>query len=206
MSLVTWSPDGAKLFAATPGRTFRVWSCQDWSPERWSVGGAKGRVSAAAWSPSGDHVVFSVTDETVLYAMSFTAGAGDAAIPVVDLSQLAVHDGQEEIIAGGLVQSLAWDATGQRIAVSFSSTPLVALLAARPGTSLSISPVGWVRGGVAEWPACLQFQPSETVGGAVLTVGWSSGRIQHLPLVFIPGSLEAAGGEEQRPHLFSQSP
>merc|ERR1719509_402125 len=97
VSLVKWSPDGSKLFAATPGRTFRVWSCQDWSPERWTVGGAKGRVSAAAWSPRGDHVVFATTDESVLYAMSFSAGAGDAAIPVMDLASVTSFDGQQEM-------------------------------------------------------------------------------------------------------------
>jgi len=205
VSLVKWSPDGSKLFQATPGRTFRVWSCQDWSPERWTVGGARGRVCSAAWSPRGDHVVFATTDESVLYAMCFSAGAGDAAIPVMDLASITTYDEQQEITAGGLVQDLAWDPSGERLAISFRSTPLVALLAARPATSLSLSPVGWVRGEEGERPSCLAFQPSEAVGGALLTVGWSSGRVQHIPMVFIPGVINTARGEDTNTNLFSQS-
>ncbi len=41
VSLLRWSADGGKLFAATPGRTFRVWDTKSWLPERWSVPGAK---------------------------------------------------------------------------------------------------------------------------------------------------------------------
>ena len=41
ISLLRWSADGGKLFAATPGRTFRVWDTKSWLPERWSVPGAK---------------------------------------------------------------------------------------------------------------------------------------------------------------------
>merc|ERR550519_805617 len=205
VSLVKWSPDGSKLFAATPGRTFRVWSCLDWSPERWTVGGAKGRVCAAAWSPTSDHLVFATTDEAVLYAMSLVAGLGDAAVPVLDLGKVALEmlDG-EDILGGGLVQDITWDPTGQRLAISFRSTPLIALLSVRTGTCLSLAPLGWVRGREGEAPSCLQFQAGGcAVGGAMLTVGWSSGRVQHVPLVFQPGVMTGARGEEARSQLFS---
>ena len=41
VSLLRWSLDGSKLFAATPGTTFRVWETKTWLPERWSVPGAQ---------------------------------------------------------------------------------------------------------------------------------------------------------------------
>ena len=37
ISLLRWSPDGSKLFAATPGTTFRVWDTKSWQPDRWTV-------------------------------------------------------------------------------------------------------------------------------------------------------------------------
>jgi len=186
VTMVSWSPDSLRLFSATPSRTFRVWDTGHWGCDRWTVGGSEGRVSCAAWAPDGLQLLFATTDEAVLYSVSFQAGA-EAAIPVIDLTAVSLANGET---AGGLVQDLQWDPTGQRVAVSFSHTSLLLILRSRPGPLPGrLSPVGWLVGRPGERPASLQFQTSPVPVGAILSVAWSSGRLQHLPLVFgAPGA------------------
>jgi len=202
VGLLRWSADGSKLFAATPGRTFRVWSTTSWQPERWTVPGVQARVACASWSPDSNHLVFATSDEPLLYAVSFLADT-DNALPILDLSEVLV-DSETELIGGGLVQDIAWEPTGQRLAVSFRSTSLIAIFSARCGRSLSLTPCGWIRGRPGEFPSCFQFQPSEQEGGGVLTVAWSSGRIQHFPFLYSQLGFQAAKIEVMStPELFT---
>jgi aladin len=186
VSLVSWAPNWLRLFSATPGRTFRVWDTADWDCQRWTVGGKNGRVASAAWAPDGLQLLFATTDEPVLYSVSFQSGA-EAAIPVMDLAAVSLANGDT---AGGLVQDIQWDPTGQRVAISFRDTDFLLLLRARPGSLPGrLSPVGWVTGRSGERPTALQFQASPVSVGALLSVAWSSGRLQHVPFVFgAPGS------------------
>jgi aladin len=209
VTLLSWSPDSLRLFSATPGRTFRVWDSAGWSCDRWTVAGQAGRVACAAWAPDGQQLLFATTDEPVLYSVSFQAGA-EGAVPVMDLAAVTLGGSGE--VAGGLVQDLHWDPSGHRVAVSFRESALLLLLRARPCARLPgrLAPVGWVAGQPGERPACLAFQRSPVAAGALLTVAWSSGRLQHLPLVFGPPG--GRGGEEAwsqgaagESGLFSQS-
>jgi len=200
VSLVRWTRDMGKLFTATPGSTFRVWSTDTWSCDRWTVGGGRGRVSAAAWSPDSSHLIFATTEEAVLYCVSFL-GEGEAAIPVMDLTKVALENGD---IAGGLVQDIQWDPTGHRVAISFKDTPYICLLRSKPGPMVGrLSPVGWVVGRNGEIPSCMEFQQSPVECGAVLTVAWEDGRVQHIPMVFTVGEggsmvdMNVAGGRER---------
>jgi hypothetical protein len=47
---------------------------------------------------------------------------------------------------------------GVRMAVSFRSSNLIAVLATATTDTVSISPVGWIRGQDKEEPRCMQFQ------------------------------------------------
>lgn len=207
ISLVRWAGDGSRLLAATPGRTFRIWNCSNWEADRWSVGGPKGRVNAAAWSADCRHLVFATTDEPVLYCLSFASGS-EAAVPIMDLALVSLS-GDSETLGGGLVQDIQWDPTGVRLAISFRSSNLVAVLSTETSTTVAISPVGWIRGQEGEEPACLQFQAGGGVEfGCVLTVCWSSGRLQHVPLVCSPGGLPVTTRTDRTscppvPELFS---
>ena len=197
-----------KLFTATPGSTFRVWSTDTWSCDRWTVGGGRGRVSAAAWSPDSSHLIFATTEEAVLYCVSFL-GEGEAAIPVMDLTKVALENGD---IAGGLVQDIQWDPTGHRVAISFKDTPYICLLRSKPGPMVGrLSPVGWVVGKNGEIPSCMEFQQSPVECGAVLTVAWEDGRVQHIPMVFTVGEggsmvdmNVAVGREREVEELFTE--
>jgi len=208
VSLVRWTSDMGKLFTATPGSTFRVWSTDTWSCDRWTVGGGRGRVSAAAWSSNSSHLLFSTTEEPVLYCVSFL-GEGEAAIPIMDLTKVALENGD---IAGGLVQDIQIDPTGHRIAISFRDTSYICLLRSKPGPLVGrLSPVGWVVGRAGEMPSCMEFQQSRAECGAVLTVAWEGGRVQHIPMVFTVGEggnmgdmQLASGGELKVEELFTE--
>jgi len=198
VSLVRWSLDMERLFCATPGSTFRVWSTERWGCDRWTVGGGKGRVVASSWSPDSKQLLFATSEEPVLYCVSFM-GEGEAAVPVMDLTKVALDNGD---LAGGLVQDIQWDPSGRRVAISFRETGYICLLRSRPGQIVGgLSPVGWVIGKDNEMPSCLEFQQSPVGCGAVLTVAWNGGRVQHIPMVFSVGEggsmadLGISGGE-----------
>jgi len=195
VTLASWSPNKRSLFTATPASVFRVWETKGWTCDRWSVG--SGRVAAAAWAPDSLQLVFATTEEPVLYCLSFQAGA-EAAVPVMDLSMINLPSSGEA--AGGLVQDLQWDPSGRRLAVTFRETSPLLLLRCRPGPLPGrLSPVGWVLGQQpAERPNCIQFQQAGAAMGAMLSIGWSSGRLQQLPLVF--------GGPDCEGEIWSQQP
>lgn len=179
VTLVRWSSDTTNLLTATPGLVFRVWTTDSWQSESWSVGQGGGRVSAAAWAPDSSHLLFASREEPVLYCLR-TRGEAGAAIPVMDLSKVCLEDGE---VGGGLVQDIQWDPSGHRVAVIFRDSDLVALLRSKPGTA-RLSPIGWIRGEAGETPVCCQFQQDSPHYGALLSLVWSSGRLQHLPLLF----------------------
>jgi len=179
VTLIRWSRDTTALLAASPGRVFRVWSTDNWQSDSWSTAQGGGRVSAAAWAPDSSHLLFSTREEAVLYCLSTRPGAG-AALPVMELSKVCLESGE---VGGGLVQDIQWDPSGHRVAIVFRETSLVALLRSKPGQA-RLSPIGWVKGQSGEAPVCCHFQQDAPHYGALLSVAWSSGRLQHIPLLF----------------------
>ena len=137
-------------------------------------------MSAASWAPDSSHLLFSTTEEAVLYCVSFL-GEGESAVPLFDLTKHALDSGE---VVGGLVQDIQFDPSGHRVAVTFTNTKSVCLLRSRPGQA-RLSNVGWIKSSdPQEFPICVQFQKDKVEYGAVLTVVWSNKRVQHLPLVF----------------------
>ncbi|KAH8042850.1 hypothetical protein HPB51_026115 [Rhipicephalus microplus] len=141
VSLIRWSPDGCRLLAASPQSLFRVWHTNQWQFDKWST--QQGRCRAACWSPDGRWLLCCFSDKPHLYALNFpppvtasvdedegessawsphpdaTFGTG---LPVADLTEvdLPLHSGAGEgIRVGGLVQNMAWDKHGERLAISF---------------------------------------------------------------------------------------
>lgn len=185
VSLVTWSPDGCKVFAATTGIIFRVWDTDRWLPERWTV--VSGHVQAACWSPCGSVVLFATSEEPIVYSLTFSKldtvfqldEASKTALPVVDLTEVEFNEGER---VGGIVTSLAWDTRGQRLAVLFKKTDLVAIFSTEIRAVLQVSPCCLVQGISGEIPNCISFQQNFEEG-ACLTIAWSSGHVQYFPLL-----------------------
>ncbi|GAB0091399.1 Aladin [Sergentomyia squamirostris] len=185
---VQWSPDGCRLFSATMGNVFRVWDANKWTPERWTVG--VGTIQSLAWSPCGRQLIFVTTEETILYSMHFveeqvfnSTSIPKQALPVADLSKTSV--GGVEV--GGRPQQVAWCPSGEHLAVSFRDTSVISIFSTSiTHHNFNISPSCFLNGLPGEYPTYICFQEKlKRVDNtkSVLTIGWSSGRIQYFPFL-----------------------
>ena len=114
VNLVSVSPDGGRVFAATVGNVMRVWETENWTCEKWT--NVSGRCQAACWSPAGDFLLFALHGDPALYYLCFhgnnsggillcvvmscdvtvtTVTGSPRAVQCVDLSPCPVGDGQE---------------------------------------------------------------------------------------------------------------
>lgn len=87
---------------------------------------------------------------------------------------------------GGMAKSICWDPTGKFIAVMFKHSPSVAIFSTTINRNMvHISPSVFVRGDRIEneFATFICFKQNNPNGQVVLTIGWSSGRIQYYPTV-----------------------
>lgn len=188
-SLIKWSPDNSKLFSATSGGVFRVWYTEKWTPERWSV--KSGTIQSAAWSPCGLHLLFITTDDHLIYALKFaneqlfnSTAIPKQALPVADLTNLD-DSGRDHSAQNRRPQTLAWDPSGRFLAVSYKDVNFITLFrTSASNTNLNLSPAGTIEGQTPEeFPSQICFQLNKLRDHeAVLTIGWSTGRIQYHPI------------------------
>ncbi|EDX02835.1 aladin [Drosophila yakuba] len=186
-SLLKWSPDNDWLFAATVDRVFRVWNChQQWTTERW-VCGPGGYIQTACWSPCGRFLLFVSSAEPILYRLQFvqqsllSSSADEKEIlPIADLNACSIDTNRTLI--GGPAQQLAWDPHGNYLVVTFKSTNCIAVFRTFiQKFDLQISAAYYLSGETAaEHPSFICFQPLyKDNDRSVLTIAWSSGRIQY---------------------------
>lgn len=205
VSTVHWSMNKIKLFSATPSSMFRIWETYRWTCDKYKL---PGRCQAACWSPDGRVLLFATVKEPVIFYLQFhtdqneippTIGGSKAAVPLVDLSEVLYETGEETLLVGGIVQDMAWDPTGERLAVIFKPTgdkndrccnKMVAVFRTRIHPVIDISPCGYVKGETGDTPHIIRFQPGFKQG-ALLAVCWSSGKVQFIPLIFITESALA---------------
>ena len=96
---------------------------------------------------------------------------------------------------------MRWDPTGERLVVSFVDSNLLAVFQTQiSNANLNISPLGFINGASeSEFPSCFEFaqhlnssssssavEPAAPATGSLLTIAWSSGRVQHFPMFFSP--------------------
>nr|CAD7399334.1 unnamed protein product [Timema poppensis] len=195
VTVVSWSPCSTKLFSATTGTTFRVWDTSQWTADRWNV--ISGRVQTACWSPCGSVVLFCTTTEPLIYSLFVTklfslstplyqeqpSELLQSALIAADLTLMHTGDGHT---VGGLVVSMAWDNKGCRLAVLFRDSPLVAVFRSSvTPTGAHLAPCCFINGSSGEIPNVISFQQNFEEG-SMLTIAWSSGRIQHYPFIYSP--------------------
>ncbi|XP_065896924.1 aladin-like [Dysidea avara] len=191
VSLVSWSPDGLRVFAAMPTPMFRLWECNKWSCEKWS--NLSGRCIAASWSPAGDYLLFAMErDHFVYYVHCDRSGQASStfsgnAVKCADLSPHCFESSGPacDTQVGGWIQSMAWDSSGERLAVIFTrDSPgydLVAILHTNLRTGVEVIPGGFLRGQEGEAPVCVDFKVTSE-GQRVLATAWTSGRISLTPM------------------------
>ncbi|XP_055615358.1 aladin-like [Toxorhynchites rutilus septentrionalis] len=190
-ALLKWSPTGSRLCATTVSNVFRVWKTDRWTPDRWTIN--SGTIQSVVWSHSGSHLLFVTTEESLLYCLGFiedevftSTFAPKSALPIADLSKITI--GKVEV--GGRPQALAWCPRSRYLAVTFKDTPAIAIFNTVnvAHSRLNITPLCFLTGIGIESASCISFQ--ENLGHrsneklqTVLTIGWSSGRIQYFPFV-----------------------
>uniref|UniRef100_A0A8C7D9X1 Achalasia, adrenocortical insufficiency, alacrimia n=1 Tax=Oncorhynchus kisutch TaxID=8019 RepID=A0A8C7D9X1_ONCKI len=210
---LSWSPDGSCVLAATPSYLFRVWETRMWTCERWPC--LKGHCQSGSWSPDGSRLLFSVQGETVIYALSFTdtpgmplgmSGGPKAATVVADLSETTLNTPDGDMAVGEEIQSLAWDPTGERLAVllkgqapsllsSFSRLESVFCHLLSSTHFLLPVPSGDAEAGRPAMIAVFKTQINQ-----LSVYCWSNGKITHVPFCFMsPGNPQPGLGGSPSP-------
>jgi len=213
---LSYSPDGTKLLTATTSPLFRVWETHQWQWETWSQ--LSSRLAASSWSPDGRVLVFAMEGDSGLYAIRYSSdswsgnpnmNAAGSSVLLADVSQVCVSaDSRDNIRAGGAIKSIAWDKTGERVAVMFQpdelgNNHLVAVFKATIHPVLELIPSGFVKGRMGESAHHIAFQPSFK-DGALLSVVWSSGRVGYIPMIFAP--LQNLQNKQDCPLMMPTSP
>eukprot|EP00794_Sanderia_malayensis_P003209 gene3209-3685_t len=206
ISFLRWSPCESQLFSATTSDMFRIWETNTWTCERWS--NLAGRCQASCWSPCGRYLIFTVEDEPSLYYLYFSHGKDSStshlsssglAVKCFDFSEFTWNtELGDSVSAGGIVQFLAWDPTGSRIAATFRDAKEsgnvqthIAILRTVLEPVFEVTACGFVGGGENEKPLSVSFMP-EFGKGALMMVCWSSGMVSQIPLLFIAPALASA--------------
>uniref|UniRef100_A0A2H1WA80 SFRICE_032593 n=1 Tax=Spodoptera frugiperda TaxID=7108 RepID=A0A2H1WA80_SPOFR len=79
---------------------------------------------------------------------------------------------------------MCWDPTGKYLAILFEESHLVTVFCTtKLMLQLKITPCCFVCGMDVEVPSTIAFQQNFTEG-ACLTIAWSSGRVQHFPIIY----------------------
>lgn len=194
LSFVNWSPCKQRLLTTSNSSTFRIWETLTWSCEKWE--NLNGKCTSSCWSSCGTYLLFSVSDESVIYYTSFfsdncgetidIAGSGTA-LKCADVSAVSFPNGDSEISIGGSIADMSWDPTDSRLAVLFhgdsTNQPYIALYHTRKQPNLQLIPCGFIRGNDDETPLGLDFVRGYEKG-SLLSVYWSSEEISFVPLLF----------------------
>lgn len=183
ISMLKWSPTGDYFFAAKFDGTFYLWETNSWTSEPWSSTG--GFATGATWDPDGRMILIAFSESTTLGSIHFASKPPslDAHLLPVELPEITSLTGSQGI------EKLAWDASGERLAVSYSGGDdaykgLIAIYDARRTPLISKSLIGFIRGpGDNPKPLAFSFH-NKFKEGPLLSVCWSTGFCCTYPLIF----------------------
>ncbi|TVU27117.1 hypothetical protein EJB05_29697 [Eragrostis curvula] len=180
ISLVRWSPSGDYLLAA---KFFSMSAMELFTSGRQTLGLQNPGLHpmdmclyGANWDPEGRVALLSFSNSTTLGSIHFSSKPPslDAHLLPVELPEIS------SLIVSRGIEKLAWDASGERLAVSFKDgnemyRGLVAVYDVRRSPLVSLSLVGFIRGpGEEAKPLAFAFH-NKFKQGPLLSVCWSSG-------------------------------
>lgn len=196
------SPDGSKLLVSYSSSSIKVYDRDSWSEEKWSHLG--GVCTAAVWSPDSSFILFCTDSEETIRAVRFSTrmdivqgyqqilrryGAEFANV-VFDVSMVNCGPDLcgEPRMVGGAVRDMQISPDGQRLAVAFESdTTIIALFMVDWSLSFILTPCGFIKGHSFGDATIFRFYPKFSTG-SLLSVVWSSGCMQYIPLLYGPAS------------------
>lgn len=182
ISLLKWSPTGDYFFAAKFDGTFYLWETNTWTSEPWSS--TSGFVTGASWDPNGRMILIAFSKSLTLASIHFATKPPslDAHLLPVDLPDL------KSLTNSGGIEKIAWDATGERLAVSYKDgnevyKGLIAIYDVKRATLIAPSLIGFIRGpGDDTKPVTFSFH-DKYKQGPLLSVVWSTGSCVTYPLL-----------------------
>ncbi|XP_014478045.1 PREDICTED: aladin [Dinoponera quadriceps] len=193
-----WSPCGSQLFSASCGNVFRVWNTgvpTPWHADKWTV--PSGRVAVACFGPNLTLLFATTEDPATIFSLPLRDNIFDdkkannndvkIAMRLIDLTKVnfASDDNDDYVTAGGRIVSMEWNSTGRYLAIIFQDSPVIALFKTSINTIsriVEVQPSCLIKGFPGEVPNCINFYQKDTLC-ICLTIAWSSGRVQHFPIV-----------------------
>lgn len=189
MTKLLWSPDETRMAASTTSSFVRVFECFRLSCRDWQTRG--GLIQDLAWSkPSGRMLLLATKGEPCLYTLPFLdhaqandVGGNNSMMKALDLTEIRSEIG---LSVGGCVQSLAWDKSGKRLAISFKDNPesvLIYRTVEKP--TFEFHQMGVIQSENGSSALLIDFH-DKFKDGSLLTICWSDGQCQHVPLTHSP--------------------
>lgn len=209
MTRLLWSPDRNRLATATTSSFVRVFEAFNWSCNNWSLQG--NLVQDFVWSkPNGRMLLVANKSEPFLYALSFLdksqpgdVGGNKSLMKSLDLTATQTESGEK---VGGLIQALAWDKGGKRLAISFKDNPESILLyrtVERP--TVEFYQLGIIQSESSSAPLLMEFHDNFK-SGSLLTVCWNDGSCQHIPMSYAPDeTIQIRNGLSNNDDSFSRT-
>lgn len=208
---VLWSPQKNRLATAITSSFVRVFEPFSWSCNKWSLQG--GIIQDMIWSkPLGRMLLMANKNEPYLYALPFLdspqandVGGNKSIMRALDLTATKSEFGD---MVGGRIQSTAWDKDGRRLAISFKDNPQYILLyrtVEKP--TVEFQQLGMIQSDNGSLPLLLDFH-DKFENGSLLTICWSDGNCQHIPLSYGPQEQHARNSiarDDQFDKSFNQS-
>ncbi|CAO3630163.1 unnamed protein product [Mucor fragilis] len=209
--IVRWSPNGEWLFqGGSSGTNSRVWDTRTWTFQK-IINPAGLWIQAACWLPDSRTLLYSMCGKSDIHAVHLSGniaktGIINRQIFSASSNTVATDSGATQQV-GGIIRDMSIDKrNGQRLAIVFESTSLIALYSVKQVSLLSmleepmLFPIGYIRGcsvslnrgsalSVASLPAetkplSLSFS-STYKDGALLAVTWDTGLITFVTHTFL---------------------
>ncbi|XP_011144902.2 aladin [Harpegnathos saltator] len=193
-----WSSCGSRLFSASCGNVFRVWNTgvpTPWHTDKWIV--PNGRVAVACFGPNLTLLFATTEDPATIFSLPLQDNIFDdkktnnndvkIAMRLIDLTKVnfSSDDNDDYVTVGGRIISMEWNLTGRYLAIIFQDSPVITLFkttVSKISRVVEVQPSCLIKGFPGEVPNCMNFYQRDT-SYICLTIAWSSGRIQHFPIV-----------------------
>lgn len=191
---IHWSPTGEYLFVATMSSVSILWETLTWKKEVWELA-----TGCSSWSQNGKCLLVAPRSMPIMYPYEFRSAPPSISVcmnsPPIDFAEKDVLSLDRSVteLVGGTIESLTWDPTSTRVAITYQPTsstngesvgPLVAIFSVVWSPYLIFTRSGLIRGppntGV---PRNVAFA-SSFEKGALLSIAWSCALISFHPFYF----------------------